>query len=85
MRQLEIGDELQRFEVSLTKEIPYIYKIASVTKTLAKTNDGFAFKRQLIFNSTKPIALITKNEFIAEANIKGITEFSTPRYFLIKQ
>lgn len=79
-KQLEIGDKLQRFETGLTREIATIYEIISVTKTVAKDKNGKIFKRDLIFETTRP-----NDKFLAEVNLKGKISWSTPRYFVFKK
>jgi hypothetical protein len=80
--QLEIGDKIQRFEVNLTKEIPYITEIISVTKTLAKT-ESKTFNRGLIFDVAKPKN--ATNKIIVGVYSKGKRDWSTPSYFLIEE
>ena len=79
--QLEIGDKIQRFEVSLTREVDAIYVITSVTKTLAKCQNK-TFKRMLDFDAKKPIK--SKNKIIAKVYINEKTSWSSPDYFLVK-
>jgi hypothetical protein len=80
--QLEIGDKIQRFEVQLSKEIDFIYEIESVTKTLAKTKNGYIFKRDLDYNTTTPKK--STNKIIAEVHLKGESGWCAPRYYLIQ-
>lgn len=71
---LEIGDKIKRFELS--KEIEFEYIIASVTKTQAKTIDGYRFKRELNYNVTKPA-----EKCVAEVYPIGRQNYK--RYFLV--
>jgi hypothetical protein len=81
--KLEIGDKIQRFEVQLSREIDFIYEIESVTKTLAKTKNGDVFKIDLDYSTTIPKK--STNKIIAEVNLKGKTDWCTPRYYLIEK
>ena len=71
---LEIGDKIKRFELS--KEIEFEYVVASLTKTQAKTADGYRFKRELNYNVTKP-----NEKCVAE--VYKIGHENSKRYFLI--
>lgn len=79
--QLEVGDKIQRFEVSLTKEFDNLYDIISVTKTLAKTKNK-TFKRELVYGTKHP--LNSKNKIIARVYTKEKQSFSSPDYFLVE-
>lgn len=73
--QLEIGDVIKRFEIIV--EIDIEYKITSVTKTLAKTDFGHSFFREINYNTTKP-----RSHYIGEVNRKG-EMINSNRYFLV--
>lgn len=73
--QLEIGDVIKRFEI--TVEIDIEYKITSVTKTLAKTDLGRSFFRDINYNTTKP-----RSHYIGEVKRKG-EMIDSNRYFLV--
>lgn len=73
--QLEIGDLIKRFEINT--EIDIEYKITSLTKTLAKTDFGHSFFREINYNTTKP-----RTHYIGEVKRKGEMVNST-RYFLV--
>ena len=73
--QLEMGDVIKRFEITL--EIDIEYKITSVTKTLAKTDFGHSFFRDINYNTTKP-----RSHYIGEVKRKG-EMIDSNRYFLV--
>lgn len=79
--QLEIGDKIQRFEVSLTKEIDFIDEITSVTKTLAKSKYR-VYKKDLHFNTKHPIGC--RNKIIAKVYLNKKITWSSPDFFLIE-
>lgn len=74
---LEVGDRLKRWEV--VREVGVIYKITSITKTLAKTDDGRTFYRDLNYDTSKPM-----ENYLAEVRCKELTSLGK-RYFLIKE
>jgi len=79
--ELEVGDCIQRFEVGKTREISHIYKVVSVTKTLAKT-DNQTFRRRLSLNVEFPPKSTRK--IIAGVTTKSNSSWSDPDYFLIE-
>ena len=82
--QLEIGDEIVRFEVG--NKIEYLYVIDSLTKTLAKSRTT-SFKNKLVYDTSKPtrITAESKLNIIAEVYLKSRSSWTTPRYYLIKK
>jgi hypothetical protein len=82
--ELEIGDEIVRFEVG--RKIEYLYVIDSLTKTLVKSKTKI-FKNKLFYDTTKPTRITdeSKLNIIAEVYLKGRSSWSTPRYYLIKK
>jgi hypothetical protein len=82
--QLEIGDEIVRFEVG--RRIDTTYTIDSVTKTLAKAKFN-TFERNIIYNYAKPEKLSDecKEMIIAGVRLKGERGWSTRDFYLIKK
>lgn len=74
---LEVGDQLRRWE--LTEEIGTVIVISSVTKTLAKTDDGKSFFRELDYSTAKPFP-----HHIAEVREKGSKSNWGRRFYLLK-
>jgi hypothetical protein len=82
--QLEIGDEIVRFEVG--RRIDTTYTIDKVTKTLAKATYN-TFERDLKYSYAKPEELSeeSKEMLIAGVILKGEKGWSTKRFYLIKK
>jgi hypothetical protein len=82
--ELEIGDEIVRFEVG--KKIEYLYVIDCLTKKLAKSREA-SFKNKLIYDTSKPnnITDESKLNIIAELYLKSRSSWTATRYYLIKK
>lgn len=74
--QLEIGDQIKRYEV--TTEIEHTYVITKVTKTLAKTDSDVIFKRNIEYDRTLPLP-----HYLGE--VTRTNGYGYARYFFINK